>query len=236
MLQPELEAGDTVVEVAELEKFHCFADVPPQAVARLAKLAVRRRYRKGMVLCFEGEPVDAVYFIVDGRVKLSVTNEDGREQILALLGPGDLFPYTSFLNGDRCAASAQALEQTVTLAVRPDQLRRLLLAEPVLATAFLAVLAERIHHLEETVRDLSLRTVPGRLARVLINEAYRFGEKVEDGYEFPFRYTQQDLAHLVGATRETVSRTLSAFRRDGALRPGRRGRVYADPRRLAQWL
>ncbi|HLS89595.1 MAG TPA: Crp/Fnr family transcriptional regulator [Sphingobacteriaceae bacterium] len=236
MLQPELEAGDTVVEVAELEKFHCFSEVPPDAVARLAQLAVRRRYRKGMVLCFEGEPVDAVHFIVDGRVKLWVTNEDGREQILALLGPGDLFPYTSFVNGDRCAGSAQALQQTVTLAVRPDQLRRLLLEQPLLATAFLSVLAERIHHLEETVRDLSLRTVPGRLARVLINEAYRYGEKVEDGYEFPFRYTQQDLAHLVGATRETVSRTLSAFRREGALRPGRKGRVYADIRLLAQWL
>lgn len=236
MSYQDIEATDAKIEPVHLKCFHYLAGLDTAALERLLSISVKRRYRKGMILCLEGEPIDAIHFVMKGRVKLTITSEEGREQILALPGPGELFPYTSFLNGDCCSATAQALAETVTLAIRPEQLRALLMAEPTLATAFLVAMAERIHFLEETVRDLSLRTVPGRIARVLLSEASRFGDKVEGGYEFPFRFTQQELAHLVGATRETVSRTLSSFRRAGALRPGRKGRVYADLERLRAWL
>lgn len=236
MTKTDAELAKMTPSVEMLRSFEYLAVVDEEPLLKLLNLASRRRYRKNMVLCFEGEPMEAIHFVVAGRVKLTITSEDGREQILSLPGPGELFPHTAFLNGDLYGATAEALDDTVTLAVRAEDLRQLLLEEPALASAFLAALARRIHTLEETVRDLSLRAVPGRIARVLMNEAVRFGEQVESGYEFPFRFTQQDLAHLVGATRETVSRTLSTFRKEGAIRPGRKGRVYADLGLLSQWL
>lgn len=222
-------------DASALRRFPFLSHLGERQVACLSDLCVRRRYRKTMMLYMEGEPLDAVHFLVDGRVKLSVTSEDGKEQILAVPGPGDFFPYTSLFNGT-CATSAHAITDITTLAIKPGDLTDLISREPAVAAALLAGAAQHISHLEETIRDFSLRSVPGRIARVLLEEAQRYGEPSGRGYEFPFRFTQQDLAHLVGASRETVSRTLSAFRREGAIGPGGRGRVYSDPELLSTWL
>lgn len=199
----------------ELGRFPPFSGLDVQALDRVAAVARRRRFERGEFLFLEGEPCRAIYFIVRGRVRVSKVSAEGREQVLALLGPGDGLNLVPLFDGGPNPASAQALTEVEVWAFSCPDFRRLVEEFPQVARNILADFAAKLRFLVGLVEDLSFRTVGARLARFLLSR-----EAVAPGR----RWTQEEIAAHLGTVREMVGRVLRIWREEGLIRQ-ERGRI-----------
>lgn len=206
---------------ATLQSFALFAHLSPAALDRLAAVAIRRTYGPGELIILEGEPCRAAYFVAEGEVRVLRTSPGGREQVLARLGPGQAFnTVPPFLRHRVNHATVQAITATLLYAIPAGELRRLASECPDIALALLQDFADRLDHLTNLVEDLSLRTVRGRLARFLLENAEADGA--------PRRWTQGEIAAEIGTVREMVGRTLRAFADAGLVRLDRQRIILLD--------
>jgi CRP/FNR family transcriptional regulator len=184
------------------------------------------------VIFAEGDSGGELHVILSGKVKISRAAVDGRENLLAVLGPGDLFGELSLFNpGPRTATAATATDvQLATFA--HDDLRPVIIEQPEVAAELLRVLAERLRQTNDAMADLVFTDVPGRVAKALLSLGERFGETDKDGVRVHHDLTQEELAQLVGASRETVNKALSDFGTRGWLRVDGRTVVLLDLERL----
>lgn len=213
-----------------------FKNIDGDHLQTLIDPTMRRGYRRGMFLFVEGEPIEAFYCILGGRVKSYAAGPDGRQQIFGFHGCGQLLPHTGAFYGERHTETAEMIRDTVALRIPVDQFREMLTSHPLILQNFNALLERQIRHLGDMIRNLSLYSVTQRVARLLLLEAQDQGDKIEDGYRFRFTLTQQELAQLAGTTRETVSRTLAELRTNGVLVPGGQGHVHLILEKLEPYL
>lgn len=204
--------------VDALRRVPLFATLPERALRRLAEVALRRAYAPGEMVILEGEPCQYVYFVAEGQVRVVRTASDGREQVLARLGPGGaLNTVPPFLPQKVNHATVQAVTPAVLYAVSVPDFLRLVDECPELARVLLEDFARRLDRLSHLVEDLSLRTVRERLARFLLEHAE--GREGESGTTAVVRrWTQEEIAAQIGTVREVVARTLRAFADAGLLK------------------
>ncbi len=169
---------------------------------------VKTRMERGDVLFHEGDPGDKLYVIVEGKIKLGRTSTDGRENLLAILGPGEMFGELSLFDPGPRTATATAVAETQILGLSNEQLQRFIAGRPYVAGTLLAALARRLRRTNENLADLVFTDVPGRVAKALLDLSRRFGRPVENGVMVSHDLTQEELAQLVGASRETVTPSL----------------------------
>ncbi|MBC7227635.1 MAG: Crp/Fnr family transcriptional regulator [Thermoflexales bacterium] len=205
--------------VQALRRVPLFSGLPERVLRRLAEVAVRREYASGETVILEGEPCRYVYFVAEGEARVVRTASDGREQVLARLGPGGaLNTVPPFLPRRVNHATVQALTPAVLYAVPAPDFLRLVDECPELARVLLEDFARRLDRLSHLVEDLSLRTVRGRLARFLLEHA-EGGKGAEAGAATVVRrWTQEEIAAQIGTVREVVARTLRAFADAGLLK------------------
>lgn len=187
---------------------------------------------RGDELFHEGDPGDKLYVIAEGKIKLGRSSTDGRENLLALLGPGEMFGELSLFDPGPRTATATAVAETQLLALTNNQLRTVLLEHPNAAMTLLAALARRLRRTNESLADLVFTDVPGRVAKALLDLANRFGRPVENGIIVSHDLTQEELAQLVGASRETVNKALADFATRGWLKLEARAVLLQDVERL----
>lgn len=214
-----------------LEHINIFADMTREEMHRLAERTQMRAYARGKIIAQPDDPSETIYLIKEGRVKLCRYSATGREQILALLEPGDIFGERSLV-GASAAMHCEAFEDTLICVLHREDFEDLMRMKPDLALRVMKVLAERLRRVEETVEDLAFRDVPGRLAAVLVRLAETYGEPHDGGRRLALRLTHQDLASMIGATRETVTTVLNRFRDEGLLTTEGRHIIIADLERL----
>lgn len=193
---------------------------------------VRSRMERGDVLFNEGDQGDKLYVIAEGKIKLGRTSADGRENLLAILGPGEMFGELSLFDPGPRTATATAIAETQILGLSNEQLQQFLSARPHVAGTLLAALARRLRRTNESIADLVFTDVPGRVAKALLDLSRRFGRPVENGIMVAHDLTQEELAQLVGASRETVNKALADFTARGWLRRDGRAIVILDMARL----
>lgn len=213
-----------------------FAGLGEEQRARLAALAVRRSLPRGTVIFREGDPVEAVYFLESGLVKVYSLTAEGEEQIINILRPGDFFPHLGFLEGGSYPATAEAISPARLVTVRRAALLDLVRRDGDFAVAMLAAMGRRIAVLQHRVRDLSHRDLRGRLARVLLRLADEHGVATPAGTRLDLPLSHRELANLVGAARESVSRALAEFRREGLVAGDASGRLVINRQRLIERL
>ncbi len=211
-----------------------FAALDPEAAAALRASLVARELTKGEVVFSEGQPGDQMYVIVDGKVKLGQTSADGRESLLGVLGPGEMFGELSLFDPGLRTSTATALTDSVVLALGHDQLTPWLTGRPEVAAALLQALARRIRRTNEAMADLVFSDVPGRVAKALMELGEKFGEVTFEGLLVTHDMTQEELAQLVGASRETVNKALADFTQRGWIRLESRQVVILDVERLGR--
>jgi CRP-like cAMP-binding protein len=148
---------------------------------------------------------------VDGKIKLGTTSNDGRENLLAVLGPGEMFGELSLFDPGPRTATATALTDTVLLGLGHEALGPWLTGNPGVGEALLKALAQRLRRTNENLSDLVFSDVPGRVAKALVELNEKFGEKRSEGFYVEHDLTQEELAQLVGASRETVNKALADF-------------------------
>jgi CRP-like cAMP-binding protein len=190
------------------------------------------RMERGDVLFHEGDRGDRLYIIAEGKIKLGRSSADGRENLLAILGPGEMFGELSLFDPGPRTATATAVAETQLLALGNDQLQEYLTQRPRVATTMLAALARRLRRTNESLADLVFTDVPGRVAKALLDLSKRFGRPTEDGIMVSHDLTQEELAQLVGASRETVNKALADFATRGWLKLEARAVLLQDVERL----
>ena len=211
-----------------------FGDLDDRAQARLAEIAIHRRYRRGSVLFVQGEQAERCFTIVSGAVKISAYHPDGREAVLAVLGPGDVFGELALFDQSPRSADATAMEDSELLSIDAKGLHDAISDSPKLGLGMLRVLAERLRQSNEAFQDIAFFDVPGRVARRLADLADAHGTDGAEGIVIDFALSQESLAQMVGATRESVNKALALLKRRGLVaRIGKRY-VVSDVARLRE--
>lgn len=190
------------------------------------------RMERGDILFREGDRGDSLYVIADGKVKLGRTSADGRENLVAILGPGEMFGELSLFDPGPRTMTATAVAETTVLGFGNDALTRVLTGRPEVPKALLAALAKRLRRTNEHLADLVFTDVPGRVAKALLDLSDRFGRTVDGGVLVSHDLTQEELAQLVGASRETVNKALADFATRGWIKLEARAVVLIDVDRL----
>ena len=209
----EVTVDDTAISTVPL-----FATLDDEARAALRGAMDEVTLRRGEVLFNEGDPGDRLYLVIDGKVKLGHSSGDGRENLLAVLGPGELLGELTLFDPGERTATATAVAVTQLLELQHDPFMHLLDSRPELAKHMLRALAVRLRKTNEALADLVFSDVPGRVAKALLDLAERFGEETPDGLRVAHDLTQEELAQLVGASRETVNKSLADFISRGWIR------------------
>jgi CRP-like cAMP-binding protein len=187
---------------------------------------------KGGILFKEGDEGEHVYVIVDGKLKLGTASGDGRENLLSILGPGEMFGELSLFDPGPRTSTATAVTDAKLLSLSHEKLIPWLKGNPEVSLHLLARLAQRLRRTNEAVGDLVFSDVPGRVAKALIDLGTRFGKKTDDGLFVHHGLTQEELAQLVGASRETVNKALADFAGRGWLKLDGRAVLITDVERL----
>jgi CRP/FNR family transcriptional regulator, cyclic AMP receptor protein len=184
---------------------------------------------RGDRLFDEGDDGDRLYVI-----KLTRTAPDGRENLLSVLGPGEMFGELSLFDPRPRTASAVAVTDSKLAGLGHDYLRHWLTGRPDVAMHLLQALARRLRRANDVMADLVFTDVPGRVAKALLDLADRFGEQEEEGLQVHHDLTQEELAQLVGASRETVNKALADFATRGWLQLSAKSVLILDRERLAK--
>jgi CRP/FNR family cyclic AMP-dependent transcriptional regulator len=166
---------------------------------------------RGERLFGEGDVGDKLYVVLDGKIKLTRTAADGRENLLSVVGPSEMFGELSLFDPRPRTQTATALTDTRLAALDHQALRDWLTGRPDVALHLLRALAQRLRRTNDVMTDLVFTDVPGRVAKALLDLADRFGVQRPEGLQVNHDLTQEELAQLVGASRETVNKALADF-------------------------
>ncbi len=194
-----------------------FAELSEADIASLARLTSRRSCPKDTVVFFENEEGDTFFCIVDGRIKVTILGDDGREVILSVLGRGDFFGEMALLDNEPRSATAIAVEDTELLSLHRNDFQSVLSDNRSIMSALIKVLAARLRRANHQISTLALLDVYGRVARVIVDTARDEGKRLKDGRIAFRRATHQEIANRIGTTRETVTRMLKDLERQGLI-------------------
>lgn len=208
----------------ELGATELFAGVPANVLQEIASRAVHRRYRKGTILFVQGEHAPRCYVVLTGSVKNSVYSTDGKEAVIAINGPGVMFGELALFDDAPRSADAIVIEDSEILSIDKETVTGAALTHPEFGLALLQALARRLRLATGALHDASFLDVPGRVARRLADLAEAYGTPTDDGTVIEMPLSQEGLASMVGATRESVNKALASLTRRGLVT--RRGRKY----------
>jgi len=209
-----------------------FRELDDEAAAALRSSMSEHKLARAEVLFREGDEGDRVYVVIDGKIKLGRTSQDGRENLLAILGPGQMFGELSLFDPGPRSATATAVTDTALLGLGHADLLPWLTGRPEVSRGLLLQLASRLRRSNDTLADLVFSDVPGRVAKILLELSVRFGAPADEGIRVAHDLTQEELAQLVGASRETVNKALADFASRGWIRLEQRSVVLLDVERL----
>ena len=211
-----------------------FQGVAPEAAAALSEALEHADYARGETVFSEGEEGDTLYIVETGKVKIGRRAADGRENMLSVMGPSDMFGELSLFDPGPRTATATVITEARLASLAHSRLRPWINDRPEIAEQLLRVLARRLRRTNDALADLIFTDVPGRVAKQLLALSERFGSAEPDGLRVHHDLTQEELAQLVGASRETVNKALADFASRGWVRVDSRALTILDGERLAR--
>jgi CRP-like cAMP-binding protein len=211
-----------------LRKCPVLVDAPPDSLAQLAAAALTQSFRARQVVYLPGDRAASVHFIASGRVKVSKVTRDGKELTLAYRTSGDFFGETCLLEGGPREEMVEAMENTMSVELDRAGLDHLLANHAPVAYPFARALIDRWRGLQTKVEQLVFKDVGSKLAELLLRLGSEHGIEHRRGLVLGLKITHQEMANLIGSTRETVSLTLSQFKRKGFIHTEGRKVILAD--------
>jgi CRP/FNR family transcriptional regulator len=199
-----------------LKRTVLFSDLSQSELDELTKLTSERNYEVGEYVFWEGDSGDYLYTVGEGRIKVSKLSSQGKEVIIAFFSPGEMFGEVALFEGRAYPASAQATTAAKVLAIRRQDILKLLTKHPQIALVIIGVLSGRLREAQRRLKDLALERVDQRLARVLLMLSAKLGETL------PF--TRQEIADMAGTTTETTIRFISRLK-EGKIISSDRGKL-----------
>ena len=206
-----------MAKVNPLRQITIFAGLEHQELDRLFAKLIRRTFQKGEIIFHQDDPGDRLYFVVEGLVTISIVSQDGRENDIALMNPGDCFGEMSVLDGGSRSATAVASEATETMTLSREDFLSFLQEHTSMAVQIIKLLVRRLRTTDEMMGDMVFMDVPTRVAKKLTELAHTYRSSPTSAGHITVPLGQEELSRLVGSSREAVSRALATYRRMGVL-------------------
>ncbi|MPY93065.1 MAG: cyclic nucleotide-binding domain-containing protein [Acidimicrobiia bacterium] len=216
-----------MVDPTLLRNTDLFRDLDPDALEELRQVAMPRRVHRGDVLFMEADEAAELFIVVSGRIAIANRSVDGRESLVALMESGDLFGEMPLFDEGGRSADARALTTSEIIAIAYAPIRALYDRQPELLWHVVELFARRIRATDEALADAVFLDVTGRTAKRLL-------ELAGDADEFTLPVTQEELAGMVGASRERVNKAIASFVRLGWVEQGDRRYVITDREQLGR--
>jgi len=198
-----------------LKNIPLFADLDDHELQAIGAHAATKTYPKNSVIINEGDETNSMYIIQSGKVKAFLSNEDGKEVILTIMKPGDYFGELSILDSAPRSASIMTLEPSKFSIISKEDFDKTMDAHPEIARKLVSRLTRMVRRLTDSVRNLALMDVYGRVARTLLE----LSEDIDDVKVINQKITHQDLARMIGSSREMVSRIMKDLQKGGYITP-----------------
>ena len=198
-----------------------FASVPDEQLRMLATVVTRRSATRGSIIIAAGDPTDSLYIILSGRLKVMMSDADGKEVTLSLLGAGEFFGEMGLIDDNPRSASVVAIEPCELLAITRRDFRKCMTENAEMAMAVMRGLVRRLREADRKIGSLALLDVYGRVARLLLD----MSETVDGQKMVTKRLPKQDIAKMIGASREMVSRVMKGLEVDGYIVPMGEGKL-----------
>jgi CRP-like cAMP-binding protein len=211
-----------------LKKIPLLSELSAESLSRLAELVELTEVRRRQVIYLPGDPGHSVYFVNGGRVKISKVTRDGKELTLAYRGPGEVFGEIVLVDGGPREEMAEAVDNALLTVIPRADFEQLVERERTVAFRLTKVLAQRRREVESKIEHLVFKDVNAKLAGLLLRLAGEYGVDDSRGTLVTLKITHQEMANLIGSTRETVSLTLSQFKRRGLIQADGRKVIVAD--------
>jgi CRP-like cAMP-binding protein len=199
-----------------LKRLWLFSELADTEIDQIRALARAQRYPARQTIVSQGDESGDLFLIIDGRLRVSSCNANGDEVVLSIMGPGEVFGEMALLDGAPRSATVSTLDACQLVVIEAGAFHALLRQMPTLAQSLMKVMARRIRTLTDRTQDVALLDVESHLAKVLLALAARFGDHSRSGQTaITLKLSQQELASMVGATRELVNRRLRAWAQRG---------------------
>jgi CRP/FNR family transcriptional regulator, cyclic AMP receptor protein len=211
-----------------------FQGVDPSAAQALRAALEPVNFPRAHVIFAEGEPGDRLYIVLSGKVKVGRKSPDGRENLLAVFGPSDMFGELSIFDPGPRTSTATTVTEVSAVTMDRAALREWITKRPEIAEQLLRVIARRLRRTNNMLADLIFTDVPGRVAKALLQLAHDFGTQEGGMLRVTHDLTQEEIAQLVGASRETVNKALADFAHRGWLRLEGKSVLILEPQRLVR--
>jgi len=195
---------------------------------KLRSIGNLNKYRKHETIFFPESPYRFIYMLNKGKVKVYRISRRGKETIIRILQPYDMFGEYAVLGDYQSRESVEAMEECELLLISRNDFMQVIQTDSDLLMKFNRMLLERNYDLETYVADLSFRDVNVRMIKKLVELARKFGKPSRDGLVIDIKITQYELGNLIGATRETTSTVLNDFKRDGLINFSGRKIIISD--------
>lgn len=206
---------------AFLRRVPLFSSLSEAQLDQLAAGSVRKNYPRGRTIVSEGEPSQSLYILLSGRAKVQRSDAEGKEVILAVIGPGEFFGEMSLIDDAPRSASVITIESCDFMAINKESFKAMLIQSPELGAQIMKGLVRRLREADKKIETLALLDVYGRVARVLLD----FSETVEGERIVRGRLPRQEIAKMIGASREMVSRVMKGLEVDGYIVPMAEGKL-----------
>lgn len=196
-----------------LRKIPLLDGISAEQFRELVAVVEIKEFRRRQIVYLPGDPGEHVYFIQGGRVKCSKVSRDGKELTLDYHGPGEFFGELCVFDGTPREEMAEAMKNAIVAVLPRENIRGLVTGDPQLAFRFARVLGDRRRHIETKLEHFVFRDVHAKLAALLLELGREYGQETEDGVKIDLKITHQEMANLIGSTRETISLALANFKK-----------------------
>jgi CRP/FNR family transcriptional regulator, cyclic AMP receptor protein len=212
-----------------LSEFTLFKELNNYELGKISDIAITREWKKQSHIFLQGDPLENVYFIYDGKIKIYKSDINGKEQIVTIAKKGDMFPHVGFFRKGEYPAYAEALDQSTLIAIPISKFENVLIENPELCIKVFKVLGEKIVDLQNRLEEQILNNTYEQIIKLLIRLAQKYGKEQEDGtILLKSEFTNKDLASMIGTTRETISRTLTKMKKDELIEVDDQGNMLLD--------
>lgn len=220
-----------------LSCFSLFKELNDEELNKIVDISISRTWLKGNHIFLQDDPIENVYFIHSGKVKIYKSDANGKEQIVAILKKGEMFPHVGFFRKGGYPAYSEVLENSSIVTVPIAQFETVLIHNPELCIKVFKVLGEKIVELQDRLEAQILNNTYEQIIKLLVRLGRKDGMKKEKGVILlKSDFTNKDLANMIGTTRETVSRTLTKMKKDHLLEVDGEGNLIFQPEELMEEL
>ena len=220
-----------------LAKFSLFQGLSEQEIYKIVDISISREWNKGSHVFLQDEPLENVYFINVGKIKIYKTDVNGKEQIVSILKSGEMFPHVGFFRKGGYPAFSEVMENSVLVVVPIESFEKVLIENPELCIKVFKVLGEKIVDLQERLESQILNNTYEQIIKLLVRLGREHGKILENGQILlKGEFTNRDLANMIGTTRETVSRTLTKLKKEHLIETDSENNLIFDTDHLTEGL